>query len=54
MLDGISISVEIGSCATDLVFEPMESRTQVRQSKKKLTYIYMSNLKVLDLIEYIR
>ena len=53
MLDGISISAEIDSCATDLVFEPIESRTQVRQSRKELTYIYMSNLEVLDLIEHI-
>ena len=44
---------EYGSYVTDLVFEPMESRIQVRQSKKKLTYVYMFNLKVFDLIEHI-
>ena len=48
-----SISIKIDSCAIGLVFEPMESRTQVRQHKKVLIYIYISNLKVLDLIEYI-
>ena len=53
MLDGISISAKIGSCATDLVFEPMESRTQVRQTRKELISVYIFNLKVLDLIEYI-
>ena len=53
MLDGISISIEISSYTTDLVFEPMESCTQVRQNKKVLAYVCMPNLKVLDLIEYI-
>ena len=53
MLDDISISVGIDSYATSLVFEPMELCTQVRQSRKKLTYVYISNMKVLDLIEHI-
>ena len=44
----ISISTKIGSYATDLIFEPMESRTQVRQSRKVLAYVCMSNLEVLD------
>ena len=49
----VLISTEIGSSTIDLVFESMESRTQVRQCKKVLAYIYMSNLEVLDLIEHI-
>ena len=53
MLDGISISAGIDSCAIGFVFKSMESRTQVRQSRKELTYVYMSNLEVLDLIEHI-
>ena len=53
MLDDISISAEIDFCATGLVFEPKESCTQVRQSKKELIYVYMSNLEILDLIEHI-
>ena len=48
-----SISTEINSCAIDLVFELLESRTEVRRHKKVLTYVYMSNLEVLDLIEHI-
>ena len=53
MLDGISISAIIGSCAIGLMFEPMESHTQVRQSRKELTFVYMSNLEVFDLIKHI-
>ena len=34
LLDGISISAEIGSCATGLVFEPMESCTQADNIEK--------------------
>ena len=52
-LDGISISAKISSFATGLVFEPMESCTQIRQSRKELVYVYISNLEVLDLIEHI-
>ena len=48
-----SINSGIDSYATGLVFEPIESRTQVRQHKKVLAYIYLSNLEVLDLIEHI-
>ena len=47
------ISAGIDFYATDLVFEPMESRTQVRRHRKVLTYICISNLEVFDLIEYI-
>ena len=48
-------SIGIGniSCAIGLAFKPMDSHTQVRRHRKVLTYIYMFNLKVLNLIEYI-
>ena len=48
-----SISIEINSSATSLVFEPMELCTQVRHRRKVLAYVYISNLEVLDLIEHI-
>ena len=53
LLDDILISIGIDFCATDLVFEPIESRTQVRHRRKVLAYVYVSNLEVLDLIEHI-
>ena len=53
MLDDISIRTEISSSAIGLVFESIESCTQVRQSRKVLVYISISNLEVLDLIEHI-
>ena len=48
-----SINTENDSFTIDLMFEPMELYAQVRGCRKVLTYVYMSNLKVLDLIEHI-
>ena len=47
------ISIESGSYATGLMFEPIESRTKSNNIEKNWSDIYVFNLEVWDLIEYI-